>query len=74
MNADVVNNTDFNMSYPDNTWNKTNTIILAVKGVPANGNLKQVWSFNATFTDYGAFGYLGSSEFVSAKIFITKGG
>ncbi|MEO3948034.1 hypothetical protein [Gorillibacterium sp. CAU 1737] len=72
VNAEVVNVTDFNMAYPDNTWNKHNTVILAVKGVLANGNLKQVGGFNATFTDYGAYGYLGSGEFVSAKILLTK--
>ncbi|MEK4510250.1 hypothetical protein [Paenibacillus sp. FSL K6-2524] len=70
--ADVVNITDFNMAYPDSTWNKTNTVIIAVKGVLKNGSLKQIGGFTATFTDYGAYGYLGNDGFVSAKIMISK--
>ncbi|WP_238322712.1 hypothetical protein [Gorillibacterium massiliense] len=70
--ADIVNMTDFNMAYPDDTWNKHNIVILAVKGVLESGNLKQVGGYNATFTDYGAYGYLGSGEFISAKILISK--
>ncbi|WP_438431985.1 hypothetical protein [Gorillibacterium sp. sgz500922] len=69
--ADIVNVTDFNMVYPDSSWTKENTMILAVKGVLASGDLKQVGGYNATFTDYGFYGYLGG-EFISAKIVLTK--
>lgn len=73
VDADMISGTtDFNMAYPDSTWNKHNTTILAVKGVLSDGNLKQVGGFNATFTDFGAYGYIGSSEFVSAKIVLMK--
>lgn len=69
--ADIVNGTDFNMSYPDSTWNKNNTYIAGVLGVLSDGTIKQYGNVNATFTDYGAYGYLGSG-FVSAKILISK--
>lgn len=69
--ADIVNTTDFNMSYPDPTWNKNNTFIVAVRGLLGDGSTKQIGNINATFTDYGIYGYLGA-EFVSANILISK--
>ncbi|MCY9599131.1 hypothetical protein PC41400_08100 [Paenibacillus chitinolyticus] len=67
----TVNGTDFNFNYPDSTWNKSNTFIAGVIGVQSNGSLKQFGAINATFTDFGAYGYLGEG-FVSAKILISK--
>ncbi|MCY9598563.1 hypothetical protein PC41400_14420 [Paenibacillus chitinolyticus] len=67
----TVNGTDFNFNYPDSTWNKSNTFIAGVIGVQSNGSLKQFGAINATFTDFGAYGYLGEG-FQSAKILISK--
>lgn len=70
----IVNKTDFNMNYPDSTWNENNTLILGVKGVVQNGEnkqIKQLGSLNATFTQYGVYGYLGQG-FISAELIITK--
>ncbi|WP_020425748.1 hypothetical protein [Paenibacillus riograndensis] len=69
--ADIVNTTDFNMNYPDTTWTKDNTFIVAVRGVLPDGNTKQMGAINATFTPFGIFGYLGG-EFASAEILISK--
>ncbi|MDK8179735.1 hypothetical protein [Paenibacillus sp. UMB4589-SE434] len=69
--ADIVNVTDFNMSYPDATWGKHNTLIVAVKGVLKDGTVKQLGAINATYTDYGLYGYLGQG-FASAQVFISK--
>lgn len=69
--ADIVNVTDFNMNYPDESWTKKNTFIVAVKGVLPDGSVKQQGNINATFTDYGIFGYLGN-EFTKALILISK--
>lgn len=71
VDADIVNQTDFNMYYPDSTWNKENTIILGVKGILADGSIKQFGNINATYTDAGIFGYLGEG-FTSAKIILSK--
>ncbi|WP_245596206.1 hypothetical protein [Paenibacillus taiwanensis] len=69
--ADIVNVTDFNMLYPDATWNKSNTLIVAVKGVLKDGTIKQLGAINATYTDYGVYGYLGQG-FTSAQVCISK--
>lgn len=71
INADIVNKTDFNMGYPNSTWNKSNTFILGVKGVQEDGSIKQLGNINATFTDYGIYGYLGNG-FKSAEIILAK--
>ncbi|MBS6006871.1 MAG: BppU family phage baseplate upper protein [Clostridium baratii] len=71
VNVDIVNKTDFNMNYPDSTWNKDNTLILGVKGILADGTVKQFGNINATYTQYGIYGYLGAG-YEAAKIIITK--
>ncbi|MGL6187075.1 MAG: BppU family phage baseplate upper protein [Clostridium chrysemydis] len=71
VDAAIVNKTDFNMNYPDGSWNKNNTLILGVKGILDDGSVKQFGNINATYTDYGIFGYLGAG-YKSAKIILTK--
>lgn len=71
VNADIVNTTDFNMGYLDSTWNKDNTLVVGVKGILEDGTVKQFGNINATFTQYGIYGYLGAG-YKAAKIIITK--
>ncbi len=71
VSAQIVNTTDFNMAYPNATFNKNNTFILGVKGIQADGSVKQFGNINATFTDYGIYGYLGNG-FKSAEIILGK--
>lgn len=66
----VIDGSSFNMAYPDETWNKNNTLIIAVKGEKEDGSLKQM-SVNATLTDFGIFGYAGDA-FVTMKIVLAK--
>lgn len=71
VDATIVNKTDFNINYPDSTWTKDNTLLLAVKGSLEDGTIKQLGSINATYTDTGIFGFLGEG-YTSAKIILSK--
>jgi hypothetical protein len=72
INADMISGTtDFNASFPDPSWNKTNTMVLGVIGVLADGNRRQL-STNVTFTPYGMYGGLNTNEYVSAKVILQK--
>ena len=73
LDLQIVNVTDFNVLYPDATWNKDNTLIVAIKGTLSDGTVKQFPAPSATFTDEGIFGKLSDTEtFTSAKIILSK--
>ncbi|MEK4512262.1 glycosyl hydrolase family 28-related protein [Paenibacillus sp. FSL K6-2524] len=67
----IKGSTDFNANFPDDSWNKDNTIVLAVIGKLADGNTRQLGT-NVTMTPYGMYGGLGTNEYVSAKVILSK--
>ncbi|HEY4429564.1 MAG TPA: hypothetical protein VGN87_00855 [Paenibacillus sp.] len=67
----IAGTTDFNMNFPDSSWNKDNTMVLAVIGALSDGNRRQL-GVNCTITPYGMYGSLGTSDYVSAQVILQK--
>lgn len=64
-------NGNFNANYPDSTWNKENTIIVAIKAIQKDKTVKQIINVNPTLTEYGIIGWIGD-DFESVDIIISK--
>ncbi|MEK4006100.1 hypothetical protein [Paenibacillus sp. FSL H3-0333] len=72
VNVDLIpGSTDFNMNFPDSSWTKENTMVVAVIGTLADGNRRQL-AVNCTITPYGMYGGLGTNEYTSAKVILEK--
>ncbi|MNM27076.1 hypothetical protein D3C81_375590 [compost metagenome] len=67
----TITGTDFNITYPDASFTKNNTVVLGVIGFTADGTKKQQANLNVIFTDFGMYGSLGN-EFVSASLLLGK--
>lgn len=67
----IAGTTDFNLNFPDSSWTKENTMVVAVIGTLADGNRRQL-GVNVTMTPYGMYGGLGTSDYVSAKVILQK--
>lgn len=60
-----------NVFYPDGSWNKSNSYILSVKGKLADGAIKPITSYDATYSDYGL--YLAvPSGFTHATVLLSR--
>lgn len=72
INLDLIpGSTDFNMNFPDSTWNKDNTMVLGIVGILPDGNRRQL-GINCTITIYGMYGGLGTNEYVGAQAILSK--
>lgn len=67
----IAGTTDFNINFPDSSWSKDNTLVVAIIGTLADGNTRQL-ATNATMTPYGMYGGLGTNDYVSAKVILQK--
>lgn len=64
-------NGNFNMNYPDSSWNQENTIIVAIKAIQNDGTVRQLINVNPILTQYGIIGYIGN-DYKEVSVIISK--
>lgn len=69
--VELNENNAANVFFPDGTWTRENSFIMSVKGITADGTIKPVTNYDATYLDYGL--YFGMpAGYVKATVLLSK--